>query len=140
MTPRRTVTLAAAALAVSLLAPAPPAVAHDQAWRTGAMWGMTESGGEAVVGWLTSANEGCLNERRVKVLQVRAGRDRVVGIDRRTGVPIGSGDGYINAPVNLREGKRYYIKALAKNIGSGAHDHLCKAYTAPPVRWSDPTP
>ena len=138
MTPRPTIALAAAATALALAAPVPPAASHDRAWRTTAAWGLTSSGGEAAVGWVESSNAACENDRKVKLFQVRPGADRVAGIDRRTGHPVGSGDGYLLVTADLVQGKRYYIKVLKKDIGAGAHDHICKAVTSGRVTWSPP--
>ena len=139
MRARSTLVPAVLMVVAALVFTTAPAQAHNTGWRTSASWGLTESGGDAAVGWLRSANSACLNNRKVKVFKVRSGRDQLVGVDRRTGVPTGSGDGYINASITLRDGKRYYIKALRKNVGTGRHTHICKPYKARSVLWSDPS-
>jgi len=136
---RRAVIALALALTAALAAPAPDAAAHDRKWRTTASWGLTASGGEAAVGWVQSPHAPCVNDRVVKVFRVKPGRDALVGVDRRTGWPTGSGEGYINAPADLVAGKKYYIVVKKKNIGPRGHKHVCKAWTSGKVAWNPPS-
>lgn len=118
----------AGVLALGLSLPMTSAEAHRTGWRTSSSFGMTASGGEAALGTISSPKAQCVNLRKVKLFMVRAGRDRLVGVDRRSGRPSGNGDGYWVVEANLRPGKRYYAKVVRKNLGTGSHRHICRAY------------
>lgn len=120
---------------VLVLLPVEPAVAHTVRWRTTASFGLTASGGEAALGTVSSPRAGCVKNRKVKLFLVRPGRDRQVGVDRRTGVPTGSGDGYFVIPTDLRPGRRYYAVVVKKNLGSGRHRHICKQYRTSALQY-----
>ena len=117
----------AALLVGALLAATGPAEAHDRSWRTATSFGMGVYPVEAALGTISSPNAGCVNNRKVKLFQVRPGRDRLLGVDRRSGSAT-NGDGYWTVRATLSPARRYYAVVLRKNVGSGAHDHLCKPY------------
>lgn len=131
-------TAIAAALVVALIAsltPA-PASAHTTKFRTRVAWGMTASGGEAALGYVRSPKKKCVNRRKVKLLKVRRHKkDKVIGVDRRSGLPTGNGDGYFVIEANLREGKRYRVKVVRKNIGKNRHRHICRGYKTRALRY-----
>jgi hypothetical protein len=125
---------AVGATALALL-PMDPAAAHTVRYRTVSSFGLTASGGEAALGTVSSPHAGCVKGRKVKLYQVRPGRDLQIGVDRRTGAPTGSGDGYWVVPTNLRPGRSYYAVVLAKDLAAGSHLHLCKQYRTSAVRY-----
>lgn len=114
---------------------APPAAAHDTSYATSSSFGLTSSGGEAALGTVSSPQADCVSNRKVKLFQARPGRDRLVGVDRRTGVPSGSGEGYWVIPTDLRDGRRYYAVVVRKDVGSGSHDHVCRAHRSIAQEW-----
>ncbi len=124
-------------LAVLILAtlPSAPAAAHTVRYRTLSSFGLTASGGEAALGSVSSPHAACVKGRKVKVYQVRPGRDLQVGVDRATGSPAGSGDGYWVVPMNLRPGRSYYAVVIARDLAAGRHLHLCKQYRTSAVRY-----
>ncbi len=126
----------AGVLALGLSLPMTSAQAHRTSWRTSSSFGMTASGGEAALGSISSAKAQCVSGRKVKLFMVRGGRDRLVGVDRRSGQPSGNGDGYWVVEANLRPGKRYFARVVRKNLGSGSHRHICRAYRTSTVTYS----
>ena len=97
---------------------------------------MTASGGEAALGTISSPKARCVNKRKVVLFEVRPGRDRRVGIDRRSGRPRGNGDGYWVIPTDLRPTKSYYARVLAKDVGPAGHRHRCRAYRTSTIPWA----
>ena len=69
-------------------------------------------------GRLTSSNERCESGRRVAVFRDRSGSDLRVASDRTDSL------GRWNLVYNARAGD-YYAKVLRRDIGSGAHNHIC---------------
>jgi hypothetical protein len=126
----------AGVLAFGLSLPMTSAEAHRTSWRTASSFGLTASGGEAALGTISSPKAQCVSGRKVKLFMVRAGRDRLIGVDRRSGQPSGNGDGYWVVEANLRPGKRYYARVVRKNLGNGNHRHICKAYQTSRVTYS----
>ncbi|MDZ5619480.1 hypothetical protein [Nocardioides bizhenqiangii] len=132
---KRLAMLIALGTTVLALLPADPAAAHTVRYGTVSSFGLTASGGEAALGRVSSPNAACVNNRKVKLYLVRPGRDLQVGVDRRTGVPSGNGDGYWVVPTNLRPGRSYYAVVGAKDLAAGSHLHLCKEYRTSVVPW-----
>ena len=132
---KRPALLIALATALLMALPVSPAEAHTVRYRTASSFGLTASGGEAAIGSVSSPRAACVQGRKVKLYLVRPGRDLQVGVDRRTGVPTGSGDGYWVVPTNLRPGRSYYAVVTAKDLAAGSHLHLCKQYRTSAVRY-----
>lgn len=126
---RRAIKLVVAgALTVAVGLPLAGADAHRASWRTTSSYGLTASGGEAALGRISSPKGKCVNLRKVKLFQVRRGRDRLVGVDRRSGRPRSDGPGYWVIETNLRSGKHYYARVVRENIGGRRHKHICRSY------------
>lgn len=100
---------------------------------TATSFGLTKYGGEAALGTVSSDNAKCVKNRKVRLYVIRPGKARkLVGVDRKTGSPVGNGDGYWVIPTNLKVGKKYQAVVVKRKVGKV----VCKAYTTSKVRYS----
>ena len=104
-----------------LLGWAGTSAAHTTGYPSATSYGYAETP-DQVFGQVSSPNEDCRRGRRVKLFMKRAGADPLRASTRTDAV------GLWEFERNLAEGKKYYAVVLKKDIGPGAHRHICRAY------------
>ncbi len=122
------------AAVIALIATMAPAQAAPQAKAsTSTSFGLTKYGGEAALGTVSSTHPQCVKKRKVRLFQIRPGKKpKLVGVDRRTGLPSGNGDGYWVIPTNLKPGRKYVAVVTKRKVGRV----LCKAYRTSKLPYS----
>jgi len=126
--------MTALAIVIAALGGASIAEAHSTTYRTTSSFAFGAVP-EAALGFINDGvgNQDCRKGRIVKLYRVRSGRDLLLGRDR-SGTPVGNGDGHWTVHANLGNA-RYYARIKQKNIGTGAHRHICRAYRTSTLRY-----
>ena len=83
-------------------------------------------GGIRAQGEVNSPKAGCEPDRLVKLFHKDGGPDTKVGKDTTNN----NGEYQINMGTSP-DGGTYYAKVIKRNIGSGAHDHICNGDKSP---------
>ena len=102
------------------------AAAHQATFNTTITATTVEVGDTTVItGDINSPRAPCVPNRRVKLFHVDAGPDTFIASDRSNR----TGRWQVNLGTSPRLGK-YYGKATSRDIGPGAHKHVCQAATS----------
>ena len=109
------------------------ASAHTTRFSTATSFGFFSGSPNAILGDISSSNSACEPRRRVKVFRRQRGPDRLIGRARSN-----SGGQWELERGRFRRA-RYYAKVVKKNIGSGRHKHLCRAYRTSALRFPSGT-
>jgi hypothetical protein len=88
--------------------------------------GIPMTGHTAARGEVNSSKSGCEPDRLVKLFHVDGGPDTKKGKDKTNN----NGEYQIDMGKMPQTGK-YYTKVIKRNIGSGAHDHICDGDKSP---------
>jgi hypothetical protein len=110
------------------------ALGHTVRYATSSSYGYPDSAPKAALGQIRSPQSQCTGGRAVRLFLERAGADQRVGTTRS------GATGFWEVRADLRNGKRYYAKVMARNLGPSGHRHICRSYRTTALRFPSGTP